>query len=146
VSKIFVDEIWVQDQLDGAGIDKPTQDVVKTLLSSWDGMEVPDNLQEGSALATLIETFATLAQGHGLRPVETEEVWVPVQRGFVHTGDEVRVRHDAFDGKVGLYHNGRRGKVVAVRSGDIVFRSTDTISPPIDGARYQPDKLERRVL
>jgi hypothetical protein len=142
VSKNVVDANWVNEQFASANVDEHVQEVVLALLENgWDGLNVDeDKLQD------IFDTFITLAQGHALLKNETEESWIPVERGFVHRGDVVRVRHDAFDGKAGQYHNGRVGKVVAVRSGDIVFRSTDDGTPLIDGARYSPDKLQRRVV
>jgi hypothetical protein len=142
MSKNFVDENWVREQLDSAGVSDDVRSAVTSmLLNGWDGLEIEDD----DKIENILEVFSTLAQGHGLRAEKTEEAWIPVERGFVSTGDIVRVKHDAFDGKTGLYHNGRVGKVVAVRSGDYVFRSTDGKSPEIDGARYHPDSLERRV-
>ena len=53
--------------------------------------------------------------------------------------------HDAYEGDLGRVHNGRRGKVVAVRYGDVIFKSTDGKSPVLDGAHYTPYKLEKLV-
>jgi hypothetical protein len=40
-------------------------------------------------------------------------------------------------------HNGRRGRVVAVRYGDVIFNSTDNKKPLLEGAHYPPNFLEK---
>ena len=64
---------------------------------------------------------------------------------YVLVGDEVRVKSNAYDGDTGVMHNGRRGKVVAVRYGDIIFKSNDNKEPVLDGTHYTPYQLQKRV-
>jgi hypothetical protein len=65
--------------------------------------------------------------------------------GQLVVGDEVRVLANAFTDKVGVAHNGRRGRVVAIRYGDVIFKSTDDKEPLLDGTHYSPYKLEKRI-
>ena len=39
----------------------------------------------------------------------------------------------------------RRGKVVGVRYGDIIFKSTDNKEPILDGSHYSPYQLQKRI-
>jgi len=57
----------------------------------------------------------------------------------------VRVKLDAYQGSTGSLHNGRRGKVVGIRYGDIIFKSNDNREPILDGAHYSPHQLQKRV-
>lgn len=140
MAKNSVDTNWTQEQLDFANTGEDVADAVTALLEAWEGVDLAPGQR-----AEALEKFRELAQGHSLLKDETDEVWVDVLHGFVHTGDIVRVRHDAFEDELGTLHNGRVGKVVGVRGGLIYFRSTDEKTPFIDGARYSAEKLERRV-
>lgn len=138
-----IDTNWVRDQIIKARVRKNIGNAVLHLLESWEDLDIV--LDEKDTL----ETFSLVEKavlGHAFLPEESEEVWIEARAGFVHTGDIVRVRHDAFTGPAGRYHNGRRGRVTAVRSGDIIFRSEDELKPFIDGAHYSADKLEKKVL
>lgn len=132
--------VWVLDQFTGARVKKTVGQAVLALLETWEGMEIPTG-----QISEVLDLFKEVAAGHSLLPDKSEEVWIEAVRGFLHVGDIVRVRHNAFDGETGKYHNGRIGKVTTVRSGDAIFRSTDERTPFIDGAHYPIDKLERRI-
>lgn len=141
MSKNNVDFNWVQEQLDSASVKPEVAEVVISLLETWETLEYDSgNLKE------VTEIFTELIHNRALLPAESTEVWVEALRGSIHTGDVIRVRFDAFDGDQGRYHNGRVGKVIGVRHGDVIMRSTDNKSPNIDGARYDTKYLERRVL
>jgi hypothetical protein len=137
-----IDWDWINNQLDRARIQPTARDLITDLLDFWEGVEVSDDVA-----ANALDVFRELAQGHSLLPTNDngEETWVAVQRGTVVVGNEVRVKHDAFTGQAGTLHNGRRGKVVGIRYGDIIVRSTDGVEPFLDGTHYAPDKLERRI-
>jgi hypothetical protein len=70
---------------------------------------------------------------------------VPAQAGFLVVADEVRVKWNAFDGDKGKIHNGRRGKIVSIRYGDIIVKTTDGKEPVLEGFHYTPQQLEKRV-
>jgi hypothetical protein len=135
---------WVRQQLQEAKVKVGSGNAVLRLLELWESMEkLTPNLAKEAA-----EVFSKLAVGKPLvSPVEDapDEQWVPVQPGKIVVGDEVRVLADAFTDKAGILHNGRRGRVVAVRYGDIIFTSTDNRSPELNGVHYSPYKLEKRI-
>lgn len=133
---------WVRQQMQEAKVKVGSGKAVLRLLAAW---EEETKLSENMAKEA-IEVFSKLALSHALSsPVKTDEVWVPAQPGQITVGDEVRVLEDAFSDEAGTIHNGRRGKVAAIRYGDVIFKSTDGKSPELDGVHYSPYKLEKRI-
>lgn len=134
---------WVRQQLQEAKVKVGSGNAVLRLLEVWETMEkLSPNLAKEA-----VAVFSKLALNKNiLEPVdEPEAVWVPVQPGNIKVGDEVRVLSDAFSDKTGVLHNGRRGKVIAIRYGDVIINSTDEKSPELKGVHYSPYKLEKRV-
>jgi hypothetical protein len=79
-------------------------------------------------------------------PEDKNEKWVRAQAGAIKVADTVRVMYNAFDedsGKSAM--NGRRGRVVGVRYGDIIVKTNDGKNPVIDGAHFKPENLEKLV-
>lgn len=115
---------------------------VLRLLEVWNDM----NHTEASAKET-IEVFSKLALGHPLVLEEDDEkgYWIPAQPGQIVVTDKVRVKADAFLGKVGTMHNGRVCRVVGVRYGDVVVKSIDGKSPDLEGTHYSPHELEKFI-
>ena len=133
---------WVIEQLEAAKVKVGSGKAILKLLEAW--AEIPklsENMTE-----EVLNVFPKLARGHVLKVEENENdyIWSDLQPGQITVGDVVRVKADAFDGNLGAMHNGRRGKVVAVRYGDVIFRSTDDRDPVLDGVHYSPYKLEKR--
>lgn len=136
-----LDLSWAESQLASARVPVPVGKAVIALLTAWAVIEFPNENQRDRAL----ELFSALAKDEAVVE-ETETVWKPVQVGFnLQVGNTVRVRKDAFSGPIGRVHNGRVGRVVAKRSGDIIVRSTDDQLPYLDGAHYPASVLELRV-
>ncbi len=135
-----IGEEWVRSQFEAAKVKVGSGKAVLKLLSVWNELKLSE-LQRKEAL----EIFCKVALGHSLIAETRDEVWEPAGPGRITVGDEVRVFSDAFDGNLGTIHNGRRGKVVGVRYGDVIFKSTDGKEPLLDGAHYSPYKLEKRV-
>jgi hypothetical protein len=133
---------WVRQQMEEAKVKVGSGKAVLKLLAVWEEeTKLSENLSKEA-----IEVFSKLALNHALStPVKVDEVWVPAQPGQITVGDEVRVLSDAFDDQAGTIHNGRRGKVAAIRYGDVIFKSTDGKSPELDGVHYSPYKLEKRI-
>ena len=136
-----VNEEWVREQFAAVRVKVGVGKSVLKLLEEWDALRPA---KEETA-AEIIQIFSKLALNHSLVAPNPTEIWAPAQPGFIQVGDEVRVMQDAFSDVTGQIHNGRRGKVVAVRHGDVVFRSTDDKEPFLDGSHYSPYKLEKRV-
>jgi transcription antitermination factor NusG len=136
-----LDLSWAEGQIAAARVPVPVGKAVITLLKAWAEINFPNEAQQVQAL----DLFSTLARNEAVVE-ETEAVWKPVQVGFMlNVGDTVRVRKDAFTEEAGRTHNGRIGRVLAKRSGDIIVRTTDDRLPYLDGAHYPASALELRV-
>jgi hypothetical protein len=137
-----LDMDWVKSQLQAAKVRKPVGDATMKLVELFDSFE---NLTPEFKNQT-IEMFSKLALGHIIIKENKNENWVPVRPGDIKVTEIVRVKADAFDGELGMLHNGRRGVVVGVRYGDVIIKSTDNKEPQLEGAHYPPQKLEKLVL
>ena len=135
-----LDLTWAQDQVAAARVPVPVGVATLALLKAWGELSFPNQAQQEQAL----KLFAQLARNEAV--VEDDREWKPVQIGFMLcVGDTVRVRKDAFTDPARRGLNGRIGKVVAKRSGDIIVRSTDEKKPFLDSAHFQPTALELLV-
>lgn len=135
-----VDYQWVREQLQAHKIRVGVGNTVLELLAAWEkGKHSSKQNQE------VIELFTKFAQNIPLTEEAPDETWVPAQPGNIVVSDVVRVKIDAFTDETGRIHNGRRGKVVAVRYGDVIFKSTDGKTPLLDGVHYSPYTLEKRI-
>lgn len=135
-----VDYQWVREQLQAHKIRVGVGNTVLELLAAWEkGKHSSKQNQEVIAL------FTKFAQNIPLTEEAPDETWVPAQPGNIVVGDVIRVKIDAFTDETGRIHNGRRGKVVAVRYGDVIFKSTDDKTPLLDGVHYSPYALEKRI-
>lgn len=133
------DKQWVLEQFEAFRVKVGVGKAVLKLLDTWEGIALTDGQAEEAA-----QIFAKVALGHALVEENKNEKWAPAQPGFIQVADEVRVMANAFDGELGRLHNGRRGKVVAIRHGDVIFKSTDGKEPILDSVHYSPYKLEKR--
>ena len=134
---------WIAQQMEAAKVKIGSGKAIMKLLEAWE--EIPklsDNMTE-----EVLSVFPKLAIGYSIYEEENEEdyIWINVQPGQISVADTVRVKADAYQDKLGPIHNGRRGTVVAVRYGDVIFSSTDGKSPELKGVHYSPYKLEKRV-
>jgi len=132
---------WENEQMREARLDDRTREATRRLLDAW--LAGPGVYGVDVKLA--IESFGKLVLGNALVVKDDpDEVWTPVtQAGQVHTRDTVRVRHDAYSDEAGRMHNGRRGRVIAVRYGDVIIRYDDGRQPPFDAVHHPPTRLER---
>jgi hypothetical protein len=137
-----LDMDWVKSQLQAAKVRKPVGDATMKLVELFDSIEnlTPEFKQQ------TIEMFSKLALGHIVIKENKNETWVPVRPGDIKVTDQIRVKADAFDGELGMLHNGRRGVVVGVRYGDVIIKTTDGRDPMLEGAHYPPQKLEKLIL
>jgi hypothetical protein len=138
MSKVNID--WVKEQFVAVKLKKKVGLAVLDLLEAWDPIEMPEE-----DLKEVLKVFSKVALGHAIAETPKEELWVQAQPGQLVVGDIVRVRHDAFTGPLGATQNGRPGVVAAIRSGDIIFNSTDGQNPMLDGVHYRPQQLEKRI-
>lgn len=129
---------WAREQMNDLNVDQATRTAVERLLEVWWTQNHSDRSRD-----LTLSTFDHLARGESLVK-ETDEVWEPVKPGSIAVRDEVRVRSDAYsDQPTGRAHNGRRGVVVAIRSGDVIIRYTDGRTPEGNGVHHSPHALER---
>jgi hypothetical protein len=136
-----INENWVKEQFAQAKVRLGVGNAVLKLLAAWRDVSVRDN-----DVPEVVDIFSKLIRGHSLaKTEETNGIWVPVRRGDIKVADYVRVKADAFDGELGMTHNGREGVVTAIRSGDIIMKTNDDREPQLDGAHYSPEKLEKMV-
>jgi hypothetical protein len=133
---------WVRQQMQDAKVKIGSGKLVLKLLELWEKESVSPALAKEA-----VDVFSKLALNQSLvSPQEpVDEIWVPALPGQLTVGDEVRVLNDAFTDSSGMIHNGRRGKITALRYGDVIFKSTDGKEPLLDGVHYSPYKLEKRV-
>ena len=138
-----INDEWIKEQLQAAKVKVGSGKAILKLLETW--KDLP-KLSDGM-INEIVDVFPKLVKGHQLTVEENDDdyVWIPVQPGQIVVTDEVRVKSDAYSGDAGPIHNGRRGKVVGVRYGEIYVKSTDGKLPEIDGTPYSPYKLEKRV-
>lgn len=131
---------WATEQLESSGLPEQVQRITLILLDELNDAEL--TLED---ISLVTKAFSSLARTESILPDEEDSVWEPVQRGFIRTGDTVRIKKDAFTGKSGEIQNGRVCRVVSIRSGDIILRSIDEKDFLIDGVHYAPEVLEKKV-
>jgi hypothetical protein len=137
---------WVKEQLTQNKTKKAVGDSVLKLLEVWEQIKEKNKSMKISNSKEIIDVFGKLAQGHALVPEDKNEKWVKAQAGALKVADTVRVSFDAFDDESGKAKmNGRRGRVVGVRYGDIIVKTDDGKTPVLDGAHFKPENLEKLV-
>jgi len=136
-----VDNDWVRSQLTENKTKKVVGDSVLKLLATWEQLKQPTDKNAKD----IINIFSKLALGHSVVEDNPNESWVVAQAGFIKVADTVRVRKNAFDGEQGKAYNGRRGRVVGVRYGDVIVKTDDGKTPVLDGIHFKPENLEKLV-
>lgn len=136
-----MDMDWINQQFTDAKVRVGVGKAVIKLLETWETMDLKPDQQRDA-----LSIFETLALGHSIVINNKDEAWIDAMPGQIKVGDIVRVKHDAYDGKLGQIHNGRRCKIIAARSGDIIVNSIDNKEPKIDGAHHSPYKVQKLVL
>jgi len=136
-----VDNDWVRSQLTENKTKKVVGDSVLKLLATWEQLKQPTDKNAKD----IINIFSKLALGHSIVEDNPNESWIVAQAGYIKVADTVRVRSNAFDGEQGKAYNGRRGRVVGVRYGDIIVKTDDGKTPVLDGIHFKPENLEKLV-
>lgn len=89
----------------------------------------------------VVDSFASLARGHALpRPTEELENWKECVPGDYMIGNTVRVRPSAYQGEHGMWHNGKRGKVIGSRNNSVVVRYDNESAE--EACHHSPAALE----
>lgn len=128
--------------MQAADLLQPTQAGVEKLLETLNAMQLSE-----SASNAVTATFVRLARGIALvaEQATVDEVWEQARPGNIVMGNEVRVKTDAYSGNLGMAHNGRRGKIVGIRYGNIYVKYTDGRENTIEAMHHKPTALEKRV-
>lgn len=137
-----IDKDWVVNQLVSNNIEQKLGNSIVALLKTWTELEIdsPEKQQK------VVDIFSKLSLGRPLVEQKKEdENWIVARPGAIKVGDEIMVRSDAYTGELGTIHNGRRGRVVAVRYGDIIINSTDGLEPELKGTHHNPIHLMKLV-
>ena len=137
---------WVKEQLTQNKTKKAVGDSVLKLLATWDEVKQKNESLKTVEPQEIIDIFSKLAMGHALIKENKNEKWVKAQIGQIKVADTVRISFNAFDESTGKSNlNGRRGRIVAVRSGDIIVKTDDGKLPVLDGVHIRPEFLEKLV-
>lgn len=133
-----VEMSWVLQQLTEKKTKKASGDATIKLLELWNTLELTEEQSKEA-----VDCFSKLSLGEPLViPIKKDEVWIEVRPGNIVVGEEVLVKPNAYTNQdLSTIHNGRRGKVVAVRYGDIIVKYTDGKSPEINDAHHSPYSL-----
>lgn len=138
MSEIKFDWAWVSRELAAAGSNGGTtaNDAIVALLQELTSYDLTDAEKE-----FVVNSFASLVRGHALpRPNEQFENWKDCLPGDYAIGDTVRVRAAAYHGEHGMWHNGKRGKVIGTRNNSVIVRYDEENA---EDARYHdPNALE----
>ncbi len=133
---------WIKEQFIQNKTTKAVGNAVIKLIDTWEQLKEKNSKNSEE----ILETFKKLALGHAIVKENKNEKWLQARAGDIKVADTVRVAFNAFDTASGKSRlNGRKGKVVAVRYGDIVIKSNDDKLPVIDGAHFRPENLEKLV-
>jgi hypothetical protein len=138
-----IDINWVKEQMTAARLKQSVGTSILRLFEVWNTMN-----HENDTARETVDAFSRLALGHALvdpTPDELKGIWVAAQPGQLKITDIVRVKSDAYDGKLGQMHNGRIGKIVGIRYGDIVVKTIDNKEPQLNGSHYSPHILDKLV-
>ena len=137
---------WVKEQLTQNKTKKVVGDSVIKLLGTWDEIKKKNEPLKTVNPQDIIDIFSKLSMGYVLVKEIKNERWVKAQIGQIRVADVIRIPFDAFDDSTGKSSlNGRRGRIVAVRSGDIIIKTDDEKLPVLDGVHIRPEFLEKLV-
>ncbi len=135
---------WVKEQLTQNKTRKMTGDAVLELLSAWKKIKKPPKTDISEEV---VELFSKLALGYALVKEDKNETWVQAQAGDIKIADTIRIKFNAFSETSGKYHlNGRKGKIVGLRYGDIIIKTDDEKVPIVDGLHLRPENVEKKIV
>jgi hypothetical protein len=137
-----INKEWVAEQLTHNKTIKASGDAVLKLLDTWNSLELTPKQAKDAVMA-----FSKLSLGEPIYvPTVKNEIWIEARPGDIVVGDEMLVKTNAYDNPdLAVIHNGRRGKVVAIRYGNIIIKYTDDKKPEINDAHHSPYTLLKLV-
>lgn len=135
----------VREHMNEAKVQQEVRWMVEHLLTSLWAEQERLSLSEDT-VKQAIEIFDTVSKGHRIVPEAPDEVWIPARNGILVVGDTVRVRGDAYSKSPATAHNGRAGRIVGIRYGDIhVYYDAKPGETIHSSVRHKADMLEKRV-
>lgn len=133
---------WLEEQLTKFDVPEQYRDPITRLVKMCWFFDQNFGMDKDT-YKRFLDTVVSLAQGHNIAPEDPNSTWVQAKPGMLVIRDYVRVRNDAYSGETGLMHNGKEGRITAIRYGDIhVLYEGATGS---DTVRHSPHALEKRV-
>ena len=133
---------WAREQLQAARATPHEQGLVMELLATFRQTLLADPMDGDKWRA--LDLFGELARGRALEtPRDEDWDWAPAKPGQLVLRDRVRVKKDAYGGDAGMAHNGRQGRVIAIRYGDIRVMYEDGGPCPPMGVAHSPHALEK---
>ena len=138
-------EEQLRTDLAAAGHPSSAINTIIALLEHAKSLRIVPGSKSARTIATIDALALLLRDPSAPLPKVGDDAWEGARRGFLVLGDTIRVKADAFEGHKGKTYNGRVGRVVAIRNGQVFLTSTDGIEPPINGDPFRIEDLERRV-
>lgn len=135
----------VREHMNGAKVRQEVRWLVEHLLSAAWSEQERLSLEE-ETVREAIDILRTVSRGHRIVPEAPDEVWIPAKNGILVVGDTVRVRGDAYDTHPATLHNGRVGRITAMRYGDIhVYYNALPEETIHTSVRHKATELEKRI-
>lgn len=137
----LINKKWLQEQFELDKTDPGTIRRISTLLKSLERMITDDEAPE--LVEEVLEKFGKLARGHAIADPLPETVWLSGRARTPGVGQTVRVPLNMYSDRRKTL-NGRVGRVVAVRHGDVIVNTTDD-GEFLEGVRFRPYELEMKM-
>jgi hypothetical protein len=137
-----VNKDWVKDQFTQVKVKVGVGKAILKMLETWEEID----LKEQDSRQAL-ELLAKLGMNEYIVPPKAGDAWADTQPGFIKVADIVRVRPDAYlEPELASLHNGKRGVIVAIRSGDVIVKYDDKPAGSNDvDPRHSPYKLQKKM-
>lgn len=130
---------WVSKQL--AETNKAVNEATVATLKAFDDAKTKHLITDDEAREVL-EHVQSLALGYAIVKDKPDERWTQVVPGEYNIGDTVRVHSNAYEGRAGLLHNGKRGRIVGVAQSKTIVLYNDAATNE-ESFYHEPIKLER---
>lgn len=137
-----VSKDWVKEQFIQVKVKVGVGKAILRMLETWEEID----LKEQDARQAL-QLLAKLGMNEYIVPPKEGDFWADTQPGFIKVSDIVRVRPDAYsEPELASLHNGKKGVIVAIRSGDVIVKYDDKLEGPSSmDSRHSPYKLQKKV-
>jgi hypothetical protein len=137
-----VNKDWVKDQFAQTKIKVGVGKAILRMLETWEEIDLKDQDARKA-----LELLAKLGMNEYIVPQRADDVWADSQPGSIKVADVVRVKPDAYsDPETASAHNGKRGVIVAIRSGDVIVKYDETPSGSAQvDPRHSPYKLQKKI-